>query len=118
MTALVIVEVIHKHSVRSIEHEHYAPVAIDGDGPMTFQVALEGVQSPCWRREVFGLDRLIKSRQLKTHPCRVRNLNACLAAGFEKALQALVSEGLDHFWLIVVCSAVRYNLIKKPHPSR
>jgi hypothetical protein len=34
MTALVMIELIHKHSVRSIEHEHHAPVAIDGDGPM------------------------------------------------------------------------------------
>ena len=97
MTALVIVEVIHKHSVRSIEHEHHAPVAIDGDRPMTFHVALEGVQSPCWRRKILGLDRLIKSRQLQTESCSMRSLNACLAAGFEKALQALVTKSLDHF---------------------
>ena len=76
------------------------------------------MQPPCWRREVFGLDCLIKSRQLKTQPSRVRSLNACFTASLEKAPQALVTKCLDHLWRIVVCSAVRYNMINKLHPSR
>jgi hypothetical protein len=33
-------------------------------------------------------------------------------------LQAIVTNCDDHLWRFGVCSALRYNLINKPHPSR
>jgi hypothetical protein len=42
----------------------------------------------------------------------MRSLNACLATGLKKALQAFVSKALDHFGFIVVCSASSYKMLE------
>jgi len=43
----MLVAVIYKHGVGSYERKHHAPVSVDGNRPMAFQVTLQGVSACC-----------------------------------------------------------------------
>jgi hypothetical protein len=63
----VVIQVIYKHSILPIEHEYHAPIAINRQRTLAFQVALQRVQGPSGCRQIFGLNGLIKCSQLKVY---------------------------------------------------
>jgi hypothetical protein len=91
--AILIIDEFH---VAVIERESQPPVSADTHAPVVRELSLEGMQSPARDVHVRRLPGNIERRELSRQPGRMRGLNAGLAAGSEKPLDAFVAKRPYH----------------------
>lgn len=77
---------------------------------MPLQLATQCMTFPARPLHILNSDCIIQNVELNGKPCRVLWLNACLGAGLEELLDALVPEALDHA-TIVYRNATLYDFI-------
>ena len=93
---LVIVAVVDENGVLALKRKGHAPVAIDSDSKMIFQVSPQGMEAPPRKVHVSGIGRRIQARELQPEPPGVRGLNARFRTCLEEIAKSLVPEPLNH----------------------
>ena len=92
----MVVVIVDQYGIAVLEHECQPPIATDTDAPVIFKLPFEGMQIPTWnvhiRRRFCGTQK----GELPSEPGGMCRLNTGFTAGSEEALDALVSERLDH----------------------
>jgi len=92
----VVVLIVDQYGVAVFKHECQPPIATDTDAPVVFELPFEGMQIPAGNAHIRRRFRAIQKRELPPEPGGMCCLNAGFTAGSEEALDALVSERLDH----------------------
>jgi len=111
---LVVVLVIDEDGVLTVQGEGQAPVAAHQHGLVSRQIGGERMQLPTGQVHVLGQRRNVKPCQLPPELGGVSGLDPCLRSGFEKALEPLALELLDH---ARECIATLYSLQAYPRPE-
>ena len=92
----MVVVIVDQYGIAVLEHECQPPITTDTDAPVIFKLPFEGMPIPTWnvhiRRRFCGTQK----GELPSEPGGMCRLNTGFTAGSEEALDALVSERLDH----------------------
>ena len=92
----VVVSIVHKHGIFTLEGECQAPVAADIYRPMPLKLTEQGVQSPARRIHVLWRLRIIQRKKLLPQPLGMVRLDFRLRSSPEELLDTLVPEALYH----------------------
>ena len=92
----MIVEVVDPFHIGSVEPENQAPVAVDGYRPEPLILSRQTMKAPACRIHILLGPGTIQRAQHQAKLASVMRLDSGRAARFEKTLDALVPEGLDH----------------------
>ena len=92
----MIVLIIHKYGVPSLESERQPPIAVYGDRPVACKLAREPVQPPSRQVHALLADSSVQRRQLQPQSFRVGRLDAGFASAAEEGFEPLVQERFDH----------------------
>lgn len=96
----MIILVIHQDGVLFLEGECQPPVTADLDGPMARGLAVQRMQSPTGRSHVGRSLGIVQGEKLLPESLGMFWLDARLRSRLEKALDALMPEGLDHSYSV------------------
>jgi hypothetical protein len=94
--SLVIVPIVHENSILAIECKGQSPISADTHGPMTGEIASQGMQLPAWGVHVRRQFGIVKSEQLKPQASGMFGLNSRLRPGTKELLQAAMAKTLNH----------------------
>ena len=92
----MVVLIVEQYGVAVLEHECQPPIATDTDAPVVFELPFEGMQIPTGNVHIRRRFCAIQKSELPRQPGGMCRLNAGFTACSEEALDALVSERLDH----------------------
>ena len=92
----MIVLIVDQYGIAVLEHECQPLIATDTDAPVVLKLAFEGMQIPTGNVHIRRRFCATQKGELPSEPGGMSRLNAGLAAGSGEALDALVSERLDH----------------------
>lgn len=92
----MVVAIIDQNGVFSFKREGQSPVAADIYGPVTFEVAMERMQSPSRSVHVFRRFGIIKGEKLFPQSFRMTGLNLRPRSAPKEQFESLVAEASDH----------------------
>ena len=92
----MVVLIVDQYGVAVFKHECQPPIATDTDAPVVFELPFEAMQIPAGNVHIRRRFCAIQKSELPCEPGGMCRLNAGFTARSEEALDALVSERLDH----------------------
>ena len=92
----MVVLIVDQYGVAVFKHECQPSIATDTDAPVVFELPFEGMQIPAGNVHIRRRFCAIQKSELPREPGGMCRLNAGFTARSEEALDALVSERLDH----------------------
>jgi hypothetical protein len=96
----MVILIINQNHVLAFDHERQTPVATDCHRPMTFELAVQGMQLPAGSVHVSRRSGIVQGEKLLPEPVAVTRLDLRLRSGAKELLDTFVPEALNHMYSV------------------